>query len=175
MLRKSKYHPLGQLTYERALRSILRQDPQVLMLGEIRDTAHPQLSHCRRRYPRHRLICTFHAATPRRGNLAVDGNGGLNLIKSPVRFMASSPNDLLRRSGASGRVPIAEFVRIDEAAKTAIRQRETGDALQSVFDKQPGFQSLRKSADVLSTNNTVDSAEIQRVLGPTSLTENCTK
>lgn len=31
--------PFGQLTYERALRSILRQDPQVLMLGEIRDAA----------------------------------------------------------------------------------------------------------------------------------------
>src|SRR5205085_1781863 len=31
--------PFGELTYERALRSILRQDPQVLMLGEIRDAA----------------------------------------------------------------------------------------------------------------------------------------
>ncbi len=32
--------PFGQLTYEKCLRSILRQDPQVLMLGEIRDGAH---------------------------------------------------------------------------------------------------------------------------------------
>lgn len=31
--------PFGELTYERALRSLLRQDPQVLVLGEVRDAA----------------------------------------------------------------------------------------------------------------------------------------
>ena len=64
--------PFGQLTYERALRSILRQDPQVLMLGEISRRCdrnarfagravgssvdlHISRFHCRRRYrPAHR-------------------------------------------------------------------------------------------------------------------------
>src|SRR4030095_16907192 len=55
--------PFGQRTYERALRSILRQDPQVLMLGEIRDAATATLA-VQAALSGHRLICTMHAATP---------------------------------------------------------------------------------------------------------------
>lgn len=55
--------PFGQLTYERALRSILRQDPQVLMLGEIRDAATASLA-LQAALSGHRLLCTMHAATP---------------------------------------------------------------------------------------------------------------
>src|SRR5207237_4547246 len=55
--------PFGQLTYERALRSILRQDPQVLMLGEIRDAETASLA-IQAALSGHRLICTLHAATP---------------------------------------------------------------------------------------------------------------
>ena len=55
--------PFGQLTYERALRSILRQDPQVLMLGEIRDAATANLA-VQAALSGHRLISTMHAADP---------------------------------------------------------------------------------------------------------------
>src|SRR5206468_6243084 len=55
--------PFGQLTYERALRSILRQDPQVLMLGEIRDADTASLA-IQAALSGHRLICTLHASTP---------------------------------------------------------------------------------------------------------------
>src|SRR5207237_4993168 len=55
--------PFGELTYERALRSILRQDPQVLMLGEIRDSATASLA-IQAALSGHRLISTLHAGTP---------------------------------------------------------------------------------------------------------------
>ncbi|MFI5377855.1 MAG: GspE/PulE family protein [Tepidisphaerales bacterium] len=55
--------PFGQLTYEKALRSILRQDPQVLMLGEIRDAATASLA-IQAALSGHRLVCTLHAAHP---------------------------------------------------------------------------------------------------------------
>src|SRR4030095_2099014 len=55
--------PFGELTYEKALKSILRQDPQVLMLGEIRDAATASLA-VQAALSGHRLICTLHAATP---------------------------------------------------------------------------------------------------------------
>src|SRR5258708_15477584 len=55
--------PFGELTYERCLRSVLRQDPQVLMLGEIRDAATAALA-VQAALSGHRLICTLHAATP---------------------------------------------------------------------------------------------------------------
>jgi type II secretory ATPase GspE/PulE/Tfp pilus assembly ATPase PilB-like protein len=55
--------PFGEMTYEKALRSILRQDPQVLMLGEIRDSAVASLA-LQAALSGHRLLCTLHAATP---------------------------------------------------------------------------------------------------------------
>jgi type II secretory ATPase GspE/PulE/Tfp pilus assembly ATPase PilB-like protein len=54
--------PFGQLTYEKALRSILRQDPQILMVGEIRDAATAQLA-LQAAMTGHRLITTLHAST----------------------------------------------------------------------------------------------------------------
>src|SRR6185437_15396106 len=55
--------PHGQLTYERALKSILRQDPQVLMLGEIRDAATASIA-VQAALSGHRLIATLHAGEP---------------------------------------------------------------------------------------------------------------
>jgi type II secretory ATPase GspE/PulE/Tfp pilus assembly ATPase PilB-like protein len=55
--------PFGELTYERALRSIVRQDPQVLMLGEIRDADTASLA-TQAALSGHRLICTLHASSP---------------------------------------------------------------------------------------------------------------
>src|SRR5204863_417287 len=55
--------PFGELTYERTLRSILRQDPQVLMLGEIRDGDTASVA-VQAALSGHRLVSTLHAATP---------------------------------------------------------------------------------------------------------------
>ncbi|MFW6059933.1 MAG: GspE/PulE family protein, partial [Phycisphaeraceae bacterium] len=55
--------PFGELTYERALRSILRQDPQVLALGEIRDRATASIA-VQAALSGHRLVSTLHAGTP---------------------------------------------------------------------------------------------------------------
>jgi len=55
--------PFGELTYERTLRSILRQDPQILMLGEIRDGATASLA-VQAALSGHRLVSTLHAASP---------------------------------------------------------------------------------------------------------------
>jgi general secretion pathway protein E len=162
--------PFGQLTYERALRSILRQDPQVLMLGEIRDAATATIA-LQAALSGHRLICTFHASTPA-GAISRLMEMGAEPYQITSAIYGIVSQRLLRRSNTGGRIPIAEFVRIDEAAKSAIRQRETSDAMQSIFEKQPGFQSLLQSAETLLNGHAVDIAEIQRVLGPTSLTEN---
>src|SRR5271170_521568 len=121
--------PFGQLTYEKALRSILRQDPQVLMLGEIRDAATATLA-LQAALSGHRLICTFHASTAA-GAVArlIEMGAEPYQITSAVHGIVSQR--LLRRTTKErGRVPVAEFVRLDEAARSAILQRDTGQSLQ---------------------------------------------
>jgi general secretion pathway protein E len=158
--------PFGQLTYDRALRSILRQDPQVLMLGEIRDAATATLA-LQAALSGHRLISTFHASTAA-GAFArlVEMGAEPYQITSAIYGVVSQR--LLRRkatNGYHGRVPVAEFVRMDAAARTAVLRRDDAETLQAILGKQENFQSLLAAAEDLINRGLTDVAEVSRVLG----------
>jgi type II secretory ATPase GspE/PulE/Tfp pilus assembly ATPase PilB-like protein len=55
--------PFGEMTYEQALRSILRQNPQEMLLGEIPESARAALA-VQAALSGHRLVCTLHASDP---------------------------------------------------------------------------------------------------------------
>ena len=55
--------PHGELTYPTALRSLLRQDPQILMIGEIRDAETAKLA-IEAGLTGHLLMSTLHSGTP---------------------------------------------------------------------------------------------------------------
>jgi len=77
--------PFGQLTYEKALRSILRQDPQVLMLGEIRDAATASLA-VQAALSGHRLITpSMRHARRRHHPPARDGHRALSAHQQHLR------------------------------------------------------------------------------------------
>src|SRR5208282_5026355 len=117
--------PFGQLTYERALRSILRQDPQVLALGEIRDATTASLA-VQAALSGHRLITTLHAATPG-GAIARLLEMGLEPYQLTSSIFGVVAQRLARRlapgGGYRGRVPVAEFVSIDANLRKAILDR----------------------------------------------------
>jgi type II secretory ATPase GspE/PulE/Tfp pilus assembly ATPase PilB-like protein len=165
--------PFGQLTYERALRSMLRQDPQVLMLGEIRDAATATLA-LQAALSGHRLICTFHASTPAGAvSRLIEMGAEPYQISSAIQGIVSQR--LLRRAAGRGRVPIAEFVEIDQSIKRAISDRQNDEALLSAMQSQADFQNLRQAAAVLVQGGIVTDEEVQRVLGPASSMLSCSK
>jgi general secretion pathway protein E len=158
--------PFGQMTYERALRSILRQDPQVLALGEIRDTATATLA-IQAALSGHRLICTFHAATLA-GAISRLIEMGIEPYQITSSIYGAMALRLLRRktpTGYGGRLPVAEFIRLDDAARAAILRRDDATTLQTIFQNQPGFVSLRQAGEQLVTTQMTDAAEVRRVLG----------
>jgi general secretion pathway protein E len=158
--------PFGQLTYERALRSILRQDPQVLMLGEIRDADTATLA-LQAALSGHRLISTFHASSAA-GAIArlIEMGAAPYQITSALYGVVSQR--LLRRRGPDGyrgRVPVAEFVELDEPTRAAILRRDDAKTLDGLFQKQKSFVSLRQAALTLIESNVTDTPELSRVLG----------
>jgi type II secretory ATPase GspE/PulE/Tfp pilus assembly ATPase PilB-like protein len=160
--------PFGELTYERALRSILRQDPQVLMLGEIRDAATASLA-LQAALSGHRLICTLHAADPAGAisRLLEMGNEPYQVTSALFGVVAQR---LLRRGRGEayrGRVPVAEWVEIDSPLRSAILARADADMLRADYAKQPGYQSMRAAARQLVSAGLTDAAEVGRVLGQT--------
>lgn len=159
--------PFGELTYERALRSILRQDPQVLMLGEIRDAATASLA-LQAALSGHRLICTLHAADPA-GAISRLVEMGLEPYQITSALFGIVAQRLLRRRDGQeyrGRMPVAEFVGMDQAVRAAVLSRSDADTLRSLYTKQPGYSSMRSVGQRLIEQRLTDEAELARVLGP---------
>jgi type II secretory ATPase GspE/PulE/Tfp pilus assembly ATPase PilB-like protein len=158
------------LTFAQASRHLLRQDPQVLAIGEIRDddTANTAV---RAALTGHLVLSTLHSGSCK---------GVLErlLIMCPDRFAVISTvalvlnQRLLRRlcltcggagcasclqTGYRGRVPALEWFRLDDGKRS--RLREEGP---SAIEPTP---SLRTSAMELVKSGLTNPAEIQRVLG----------
>lgn len=156
----------GELTYERALRSVLRQDPQVLMLGEIRDAATASMA-MQVALSGHRLVSTLHAATPG-GALARLIEMGVEPFQITSAVVGVISQRLLRRRAADGyrgRAPIAEWAPVDAELRAAILRRADAETLQQIAARQPAYMSLGDSARRLVENGVTDAPEAARVLG----------
>jgi type II secretory ATPase GspE/PulE/Tfp pilus assembly ATPase PilB-like protein len=158
--------PFGELTYERTLRSILRQDPQVLMLGEIRDGATSSLA-VQAALSGHRLVSTLHAASPA-GATARLLEMGVEPYQLSSAIFGIVSQRLLRRLGGSkyqGRIPVAEIVTMDDALRRAILDRSDAATLEKIYAQQPGYRPMRTAAGDGIRGGLTDEAEVRRVLG----------
>jgi type II secretory ATPase GspE/PulE/Tfp pilus assembly ATPase PilB-like protein len=159
--------PFGELTYERTLRSILRQDPQVLMLGEIRDAATASIA-VQAALSGHRLLSTLHAASPA-GAIARLIEMGIEPYQVSNALFGVVSQRLLRRKAASGkydgRVPVAEFVAMDANLRQAILRQDDVGSLRKIYAAQPSFRPMRDAAGDLIQGSLTDEAELRRVLG----------
>jgi type II secretory ATPase GspE/PulE/Tfp pilus assembly ATPase PilB-like protein len=160
--------PFGQLTYEKALRSILRQDPQVLMLGEIRDRATASLA-LQAALSGHRLLCTMHAGDPA-GGIARLGEMGLEPYQITSALFGVAAQRLLRRregNGYRGRVPAGEWAGMSDALRRAVLDGADAPKLRTLIRERPGHVTLRASAEMLVEKGVTDGGEVERVLGTT--------
>lgn len=161
--------PHGKLTHERALKAVLRQDPQVLMLGEIRDAATASLA-IQAALSGHRLIATMHAADPA-GAVARLLEMGLEPYQITSTLFGVLSQRLLRRvdpgsaGSYKGRAPIAEFGGSDPRVTAAILARADAADLRRAFAARPGHLTLRAAAGQLIAARVTDAAEAARVLG----------
>lgn len=157
----------GELTFDRCLRSVLRHDPQVLALGEIRDRETASLA-VQAALSGHRLISTMHAAEPG-GAIARLFEMGLEPYQITSALFGVVAIRLVRRGtaerGYAGRVPVAEFVAIDAQLRKAVLDRADASTLDMVYKQRSNYKSLRASADDLIARGVTDRPEVDRVLG----------
>ena len=159
--------PHGQMTYERALKSILRQDPQVLMLGEIRDAATASLA-VQAALSGHRLIATMHAGDPAAA-IARLLEMGIEPYQVTSSLFGVLTQRLLRRraegGGYKGRVPAAEFAELSATVRGAVLSRADAGMIRELLLKERGYQTLRASAEAAVRAGVTDVEEVGRVLG----------
>ncbi|MGA9450516.1 MAG: GspE/PulE family protein [Verrucomicrobiia bacterium] len=158
------------LDFARAARHLLRQDPQVLIIGEIRDEATAQLA-VRAGLTGHLVISTLHAGSCRgvferllvmcADYSAVASAVELVLNQRLIRKLCPACHgngcESCLRTGYQGRVPLVEWLRVSEALREKIRRRE----LSSLTP----VQTLEAAGRVLVEQGVTNEAEFQRVFG----------
>jgi type II secretory ATPase GspE/PulE/Tfp pilus assembly ATPase PilB-like protein len=158
------------LDFARAARHLLRQDPQALIIGEIRDEATAQLA-VRAGLTGHLVISTLHAGSCRgvfERLLAMCAD--FSAVASAVELVLNQR--LIRRlcpscggegcgcclqTGYSGRVPVVEWLRVDDKMREQIRGRELASLAP--------VQTLELAARSLVNAGVTNMVEFKRVFG----------
>jgi general secretion pathway protein E len=158
------------LDFARAARHLLRQDPQVLIIGEIRDEATAQLA-VRAGLTGHLVISTLHAGSCRgvferllamcSDFSAVASAVQLVLNQRLIRRLCPSCDgnacELCLQTGYCGRVPLVEWLRVDDKVREHIRRRELSSLAAP--------QTLEASARSLVNMGVTNEVEFRRIFG----------
>jgi len=153
------------LTFAASLRSLLRQDPQVIMVGEIRDRETARVA-MEAGLTGHLVISTIHAGTAagvvvRLLEMGVEPH----VLTSSLSCVLAQR--LARRRAADGylgRQVFAELLEADDAIRQAIAEGAPRAKIEEVAVSR-GMVPLRAAGDRLMTEGLTTAEELRRVLG----------
>jgi type II secretory ATPase GspE/PulE/Tfp pilus assembly ATPase PilB-like protein len=179
--------PHGQMTFPTALRSLLRQDPQVLMIGEIRDAETAKIT-IEAGLTGHLLMSTMHSGSPAGALLRLLEMGiepyqvtssvsaVLNQrlirklcdkckqkIEETSLFKAIGCDDCFN-TGYKGRVLIAEMVQLDSQLRKAILAKADLDELENIL-KDRGHTTMLADGRRLVNDGFTTQDELNKVCG----------
>jgi type II secretory ATPase GspE/PulE/Tfp pilus assembly ATPase PilB-like protein len=179
--------PYGEMTFPTALRSLLRQDPQVLMIGEIRDAETAKIA-IEAALTGHFLMSTMHSSTPAAGFLRL-----LEMSIEPYQITSSVSailnQRLVRRlcekckkqnaednfyeeagcegclnTGYKGRALIAEIVELDSQLRKAIAAKHDLEQIEMIL-KEKGHVNMLADGKRLVEQGITSMDELNRVCG----------
>jgi general secretion pathway protein E len=179
--------PHGEMTFPTALRSLLRQDPQVLMIGEIRDAETAKIA-VEAGLTGHLLMSTMHSGTPAGAFLRllemgiepyqVTSSISAVLNQRLVRKLCTSCRkkdeqgegytavgcDECLNTGYSGRALIAEIVELDSRLRQAILGKADLDELEGIL-MESGHMSMGADGQRLVSEGVTTQEELDNVCG----------
>jgi type II secretory ATPase GspE/PulE/Tfp pilus assembly ATPase PilB-like protein len=158
------------LNFATAARHLLRQDPQVLVIGEIRDDETANLA-IRAALTGHLVISTLHAGSckgvlERLMVMCPDHYAVMSaltlilnqrLLRQVCRSCGGEGCEACLKSGYHGRVPVIEMFRIDEQNRSALRN--LGPA---AIEPKP---TLKQAAQLLVEESLTNQTELERLFG----------
>jgi len=158
--------PHGQMTFPTALRSLLRQDPQVLMIGEIRDAETAKIA-IEAGLTGHLLMSTMHSGT------SVSAVLNQRLVRKLCTkckrktktgtFEAVGCGDCFN-TGFRGRVLIAEMVQLDGELRKAILAKADLDELEALLMSR-GHTNMLADGQRLVSEGVTTEEELNKVCG----------
>ena len=178
--------PYGPMTFPTALRSLLRQDPEVLMIGEIRDAETARIA-IEAGLTGHSLMSTMHSGTPAGALLRL-----LEMAIEPYQVTSSVSavlnQRLVRRlctkcreknsdgtfepvgceecfnTGFHGRALIAEIVQLGGALRKAVLARSDLEELEGLL-REKGHTGMLTDGQRLVNDGVTSLEELNKVCG----------
>jgi type II secretory ATPase GspE/PulE/Tfp pilus assembly ATPase PilB-like protein len=184
--------PHGQMTFPTALRSLLRQDPQVLMIGEIRDAETARIA-IEAGLTGHMLMSTMHSGTPA-GALLRLLEMGIEPYQVTSSVAAVVNQRLVRRlcekcrkkdasgrfgptgceaclgTGFKGRLLVAEMVQLDGHLRKAILAKADSDELERLLRDRGHVPIVQDGRRLIDSGLTTE-AELAKACGVVSRSE----
>lgn len=183
-IRQTEIKELVNMSYADGVRSILRQDPDVILIGEIRDAETAEMA-MRAALTGHLVLTTLHAhdcfsAFHRLANLGVTPSlmvGNIlgiisqrllrqvcrdcqqNILNHPLHHTCPA----CEGSGYKGRIATAEILIMNEELETLIETQQPLMHLRACAQRY-GFQSLLTVAERLVAQGMTTTAEVERVV-----------
>lgn len=179
--------PHGQMTFPTALRSLLRQDPQILMIGEIRDAETAKIA-IEAGLTGHLLMSTMHSGSPAGALLRllemgiepyqVTSSVSAVLNQRLVRKLCAKckrKNDQARlfeavgcddcfNTGYKGRLLIAEVVQLDGQLRKAVLAKADLDELEGILERR-GHMNMLQGGRRLVSEGVTTQEELNKVCG----------
>lgn len=172
-------NPHGELSYERCMRSILRQDPQIVMLGEVRDRSTASTA-IEAALTGHLILTTVHSGDPA-GTIV----RFLEMEIPPYQLTSAltlvCAQRLLRKTcgvcrkanrkdcgtclgtGYSGRTAVAQIVQFNEDTRALVLRGAQASIVRAELQKQG--PDLMARAEALVASGVTDEDEKNRVMG----------
>jgi len=164
-----------ELTFAKALRAILRQDPDVIMIGEIRDRETAQIA-IQASLTGHLVLATLHtndapSAVTRLVDMGVEpfllsssllGVLAQRLVRKVCAHCRGKGCGACGNSGFQGRIGLFELMSIDEPLRALIHERAPEAALREHAILH-GMVPLRQAGDALVAQGLTTAAEVWRV------------
>ncbi len=164
-----------ELTFAKALRAILRQDPDVIMIGEIRDYETAQIA-IQASLTGHLVLATLHtndsvSAVTRLTDMGVEpfllsssllGVLAQRLVRKLCPVCAGASCDACGQTGYQGRTGIFELLVADDAVQALIHGRAPESQL-FVAAERGGLRSMREDGERLVNAAITSRAELLRV------------
>jgi type II secretory ATPase GspE/PulE/Tfp pilus assembly ATPase PilB-like protein len=177
---QSQARPGTEFDFARGLRSLLRQDPDVIMVGEIRDPETASAA-TEAALTGHLVFSTLHAGSAcgvvgRLLEMGIEpyvltsGVRGILNQRLVRRLCEQCPNpssgcSACGGTGFRGRFLIAELLTIDLELRSAILAKSDAAALEAIATAG-GWRTIRHAADDAVGSGRTTANEILRVLGP---------
>lgn len=179
-------NPFGKLTFPQALRSLLRQDPQILMVGEIRDAQTSQIV-IEAGFTGHLLMSTMHSGSAAGGLLRLL-EMGIEAYQVTSSICAVVNQRLVRKlcencksknkqgdfapvgcekcfdTGFKGRALIAELIEMDGALRKAILAQADIETLENILH-QRGHMTIEHNGRELIAKGITTTDEMKKVCG----------